>query len=81
MRKIFSLEADVKNVTVNGKKQTAREVIEWLEEASASAFPISMRSSYWQLDGYDNVIIAPPNIYPIRATPESDKITFSAMLL
>jgi hypothetical protein len=81
MRKIFSLECKVNNVTVNGKVQKAKDVITWLEEASQSAFPISMKSSYWQLDGYDNVIIAPPSIFPMRANPESDQITFSAMLL
>jgi len=81
MRKIFSLSAKVDNVTVNGKKQTASQVLNWLEEAATMAFPITMSSKHPQLDGYYNVIIAPPNIYPIRTTPESDQITFSAMLL
>jgi len=81
MRKTFILEADVRNVTVNGKPQKAADVINWLEEASESAFPIVMESKYGQLDGYWNVIIAPPNIYPIRAIPETNRITFSAMLL
>lgn len=81
VRKIFAFEADVRNITVNGKPQKAKDVILWLEEASESAFPITMNSKYEQLDGYYNVIIAPPNIYPIRAIPETNKITFSAMLL
>jgi hypothetical protein len=36
-RKTFSFEADLRNVTVNGKKQNARDVINWLEEAAEAA--------------------------------------------
>jgi len=81
MRKIFSFEADVRNITVNGKKQAAKDVIRWLEEVSESAFTISMDSKFEQLDDHYDLIIAPPSIYPIRAVPEADKITFSGMVL
>jgi hypothetical protein len=81
MRKIFSFEADVNNVMVNGKKQLAKDVINWLEEAATMAFPIRMNSKFDLLNDYYNVIIAPPTEYPIRATPEKTKITFSAMVL
>lgn len=81
MRKIFSIEAKVSNISINGKKQMAKDVINWLEEAAESAFPITMHSKFEQFNDYYNVIIAPPNIYQIKATPESDQITFSAMVL
>lgn len=81
MRKTFQIEAKINNVTVNGKKQLARDVINWLEEASESAYPITMHSKFEQLNDYYNVIIAPPNIHPVKAVPESDVITFSALVL
>jgi len=81
MRKIFTFEADVRNITVNGKPQKAKDVIRWLEEVAESAITISMESKFEQLDDHYELIIAPPNIYPIRAIPEVDKITFSGMVL
>jgi hypothetical protein len=80
MRKIFSLECEVKNTTVNGKPQTAKDVLHWLEEAAESAYPIKLRSTYYQIDDHE-VIIAPPNIYPIKANPETDMISFSCMVM
>jgi hypothetical protein len=81
MRKIFTFEADIRNITVNGKKQNAKDVIRWLEEVSDNAITISMKSKFEQLDDHYDVIIGPPSIFPIRAIPEVDKITFSAMIL
>lgn len=80
-RKIFSFECKVRNVQVNGKPQLAKDVINWLEEVAESAYVITMHSKFEGLNDYYNLIIAPPNTYPIRANPEVDTITFSAMLL
>lgn len=80
-RKIFSFECKVRNVQVNGKPQLAKDVINWLEEVAESAYVITMHSKYEGLNDYYNLIIAPPNTYPIRSNPEVDTITFSAMLL
>ena len=79
-RKQFAIEADLKDVTINGKKQEAEQVIRWLEEAAESAYLLHMDSDFEQLNDYD-ILIAPPNIYPVRANPENTKITFSAMVL
>jgi len=77
-RKIFTCEADVKNVQVNGKVQSAKATLNWMEEAAQSATKIHVKSKFWDIDDHD-VILAPPNIYPIKADPITDKITFTMM--
>jgi hypothetical protein len=79
-RKIISVDCDIRNMQVNGKKQDAKDVVNWLEEAAESAYMIDVRSSYWQMDDY-LCIVAPPSIYPIRAEPESDRVTFNLLVL
>jgi len=80
MRKIFTLEATVKDTSVNGKVQKARELLMWMEEASQSAYPIHIQSAYPDLDDHD-CIMAPPNMYPIKANPQNDTITFTLMVM
>lgn len=77
-RKIFTFEAKVRNVSVNGKVQTAKELTGWMEEAAQSAYPVHIFSTFEQINDHD-CVLAPPNIYPIRANPESDTITFTMM--
>lgn len=74
-RKIFKISAKVK---VGQKGIPAGQVVRWLEEAASGAYIIHMNSTFDQLDDYD-VILAPPSIYPIRATPETDVVTFSLL--
>lgn len=80
MRKIFTLEAKVRNTSVNGKVQSVKDLLAWMEEASQSAYPIHIFSAYDEIDDHD-CILAPPNMYPVRANPQSDVITFTMMVL
>lgn len=80
MRKIISVECDVRDVQVNGKKQTAREITNWLEEASASAYLVEIRSAFEQIDDY-LCLIGPPNLITRRATPEADTISLNLVVL
>jgi len=79
-RRILECTARVKDFTVAGKKQTAAQVITWLEEASEGAYMVHVDSQWEQLNDFD-CVLAPPSIYPVRANPEQDVITFSLLVL
>lgn len=79
-RRIFSFTVESKNATYNGHIQKARDVIEWIEEASESAYPIILESNYDLLDGY-RVVVAPPNILGLSAEPERNVLSFTCMVM
>lgn len=79
-RKIIGVECTVNDGTVNGKRQLAKDVLNWLEEVAKSAYPVDVSSKYEGLDDY-TCLIAPPSMFPIRAIPESDRITFTLLVL
>jgi len=80
IRRILECSASVKDMSVNGKKQTAAKTIAWLEEAAEGAFMVHIKSDYEQFDDFD-VVMAPPSIYPVKANPENDQVTFSLLVL
>jgi len=77
-RKVFTLEAKVRNISVNGKAQSVKNLLTWMEEASQSAYPVHVTSNYEEIDDHD-CILAPPNMYPTRVNPQADMITFTMM--
>jgi hypothetical protein len=79
-RRILECTAKIKDLTVNGKSQKAKDVVAWLEEASEGAFLIYVASTYEQYNDF-YAILAPPNIYPVRANPEADNVTFTLLVL
>jgi len=84
MRKTFSVQCLLKDITVNGRNILANEITRWLEETSQNATLINMKSSYSEMDNYD-VLIAPPNRYPIRAETNDKNgqtmVTFSMVAI
>jgi hypothetical protein len=79
-QRILECTAEVKDFTVNGKPQTAAKTIEWLEEAAQGAYMMHVDSTYEQYNDFD-CILAPPSIYPVRATPEKDQVVFTLLVL
>lgn len=74
-RKVFNVQARVR---VGQKGVPAEMVVQWLEEAAQGAFLVHVNSSFKPLDDYD-CIVAPPSIFPIKATPETDVVSFSLL--
>lgn len=79
-RRILECSCVIKDISVNGRKQEAQKTMAWLEEAAQGAFMLNIRSDYDAFDDFD-CIVAPPNIYPIRATPQQDVVTFTLLVL
>lgn len=80
MRRILSCSALVKDVSVNGRPVKAKDVMEWLEEAAQGAYLLHVHSKFEQMDDFD-CVISPPNINPIKATPEQDAVSFTLLVL
>lgn len=80
MRRILECNVRVKDTTLNGRPIKASDVINWLEEAAQGAYLVHVHSSFSQYDDFD-CVLAPPNIYPIKATPETDAVTFTLVVL
>ncbi len=66
MRKVFGVQCLLKDININGRPIQAGEVTQWLEDVSKSAMLVHMDSTYDEMNGYD-VLIAPPNRYPIKS--------------
>jgi hypothetical protein len=79
-RRILECSAQIKDTTVNGRPVKAKDILNWLEEAAQSAHMLHVNSSYEQYDDFD-CILAPPNIYPIKTSPQNDAVTFTLLVL
>jgi len=66
MRKTFSVQCLLTEVTANGRKIPAGEVTQWLEDAAQNAMLVHMDSTFGEMDGYD-CLIGPPDRYPIKS--------------
>jgi len=78
--RILECSATVKDMTVNGKLQKAEDTVNWLEEAAQGAFLVHVNSTYQQYNDFQ-AILAPPSIYPIKVTPETNAVTFMLRVL
>jgi hypothetical protein len=78
--RILEVTAKVKDFTVNGKPQKAADTIAWLEESAEGAYLVHVNSAFSQYDDF-SAILAPPSIYPVKAVPESDSVTFTLLVL
>ena len=78
--RILECTATVKDFTVNGRLQKAKDTVSWLEEAAEGAYLVHVNSSFGEYDDYD-CVLAPPTIYPVKATPETDNVTFTLLVL
>ncbi len=78
--RILECSATVKDMTVNGKLQKAEDTVNWLEEAAQGAFLVHVNSTYQQYNDF-SAILAPPSIYPIKVTPETNAVTFMLRVL
>lgn len=78
--RMLDCSASIKDFTVNGKVQSAKKTLEWLEEASQGAYEIHITSDFDQLNDFD-CIIAPFTDSPIRSEPQSDNVQFSLLVL
>lgn len=78
--RILECTADIKDIAPNGKKQKVEDTINWLEEAAQGAFLVHVNSSFSQYDDFD-AILAPPSIWPIKANPETDTVSFMLRVL
>lgn len=79
-KRILECTVSIKDIVVGGKKQTAAKVTEWLEEAAQGTYMIHANSTYEPYDDFD-CLIAPPTMYPVRANPESDTVSFTLLVL
>lgn len=78
--KILECTATIKDINVNGKAQKAKDTINWLEEAAQGAFLVHVNSTYEQYNDFD-AILAPPSIWPMKAVPETDTVSFMLRVL
>ena len=78
--RILEVTATVKDFTVNGRPQKAKDTIAWLEESAEGAFLVHVNSAFEQYNEFD-CVLAPPSIYPIKTVPESDTVTFTLLVL
>ena len=78
--RILECSATVKDMTVNGRLQKAEDTVNWLEEAAQGAFLVHVNSTYQQYNDF-SAILAPPSIYPIKVTPETNAVTFMLRVL
>jgi hypothetical protein len=84
MRKVFGVQCLLDGITANGRKIEAGQVTKWLEGISQSAMLVHMESTYGEMHDYE-VLIAPPNRYPIRAEVQGKggqtMVTFSMVAI
>jgi hypothetical protein len=59
--------------------QSASKTISWLEESAEGAFLVHVNSSFPEYDDFDGVL-APPNLYPMKANPEMTQVTFTILV-
>ena len=78
--RILEVTTEVKDFTINGKPQLAKDTLAWLEEASEGAYLIHVDSLYGEYDDFD-CIMAPPTVYPIKAIPDKSSVTFTLLVL
>jgi len=78
--RILECEAKIQSFTVGGKKQEAKDVINWLDEMSESPYLVHVNSKFEQLDDFD-AILHMPNAYPVKANPERDVVTFTLLVV
>lgn len=78
--RILECEAKVQDVTVNGKKQKAADVVNWLDEMSESPYLVHVNSRFGPLNDFD-AILHMPAVYPLKATPEKDVVVFTLLVL
>jgi hypothetical protein len=78
--RILECEAKIQTSTINGKKQKAEDVTNWLDEMSESPILVHVNSKFDSFDDFDAILHMPAQ-YPIKAVPERDVVVFTLLVL
>lgn len=75
--RILEVTAQIKDTS----SQKVSQTMTWLEEISSSASLVHVKSDFEEYNDFF-ALIAPPNgIYPIKATPDQNQVTFTMLVL
>ncbi len=79
-RSPFNRILEVTAVIKDTPEQKTNQVVTWLEEIAASASLVKVNSDFEEYNDFF-ALVAPPNIYPIKATPDQNAVSFTMLVL